>query len=238
MSHPKIVTGAGEPSPLFLRLLVYSAIICLFTWMLVLWGAAFLFGPPYTKIWQVIVAHAFSGHWGNAAAGLRLEMNFWFLLFQTMMQDLIAMLFLYPATVQGYHFLWRLPVIGPPLKNLHDAALEYKPYIAPYGVLGLMVFVFIPVMGMGPLVGTVLGYLLGLNPLVALGSITFANGVSAVMCLTATDKLNEINENFAFYLLVFVLGIAVLGTIFGFVSRSWQRKRAARREAARQQPEQ
>lgn len=231
MLHRKVVTGAGEPSPLFLRLLVYAGIICLFKGLLVLWGAAFLFGDPYTKVWQVVGAHVFSGHIGNALMGFRLGFNTWFLLYQTLMQDLIMMLFLYPATVQGYHYLWKVPVIGPPLKNMHDAALEYKPYIAPYGILGLMLFVFIPIMGMGPLVGTVLGYLLGLNPLVALGAITFANTISAIMCFTAMDKLQEINQNLAYYLLIFVLSVAVLGTVAGFVSRWWQRRQAARRAA-------
>lgn len=238
MPHRKVVTSVGEPSPLFLRILVYLGIICLFKGLLVLWGAAFLFGDPYTKVWQVIVAHVFSGHIGNALMGFRLGFNTWFLLYQTLMQDLIMMLFLYPATVAGYHYLWRVPVIGEPLKNMHDAALEYKPYIAPYGLLGLMLFVFIPIMGMGPLVGTVLGYLLGLNPLVALGAITVANIASAIMCFTAMDKLQEINENLAYYLLIFVLAIAVLGTVYGFISRRWQRKRLEKRAAAGSSAEQ
>lgn len=227
-----VVTPAGEPSPFLLRIFVMIAIILLAQFILVCVASGVILGPPYTGVWQLIVTHMFTGHIGNAARGFKMGFHLYFLLYQSLVQDLIIIFFLYPLTVQGYHYLWRLPGIGPHLKGAHDTAIYYKPYIAPYGAIGLTVLVFIPLFSTGPIVGTVLGYLLGLNPFVALGSVIVGNTISAVMCFVAMDKLNEINEHIGTYVLYFVFGILIFGTITGFVNRRWQRRKAARKAAA------
>ncbi len=227
-----VITPGGEPSPFLLRMILLAGVVVLAQFVLVLVASGIILGPPYSRVWQVLVTHMFSGHIGNAALGFKMGFHLYFLLYQSLVQDLIIILFLYPLTVQGYHYLWRLPVIGPHLKGAHDTAIYYKPYIAPYGAIGLAVLVFIPLFSTGPIVGTVLGYLLGLNPFVVLGSVIVGNTVSAVMCFVAMDKLNEINAHIGTYVLYFVIGILVLGTVVGFISRRWQQYNATRKAAA------
>ena len=117
------------------------------------------------------MAHFVGGRAGNAGEGLEQDFNPWFLFFQSCMQDFILMFLAYPWFVRGFQQFTKVPVIGPHLASAHTLALKYKKDIAPYGGVGLMVFVFIPIWSTGPLVGVIVGYLLGLGVLLTFTSV-------------------------------------------------------------------
>lgn len=92
-----------------------------------------------------------------------------------MVVETILVLLFYPLFV----LIWRQLLVIKWLKRLsdrtHRAAEAHKDFVARYGILGLFFFVWLPFWMTGPVVGCMIGYLLGLRawvniPTVLLGT--------------------------------------------------------------------
>jgi uncharacterized membrane protein len=81
----------------------------------------------------------------------------------------VAMLFMYHAT-----FIYRIWRIGPWLERVRDssrAIVSRRPWLARFSVLGVIVYVGLPFLGSGAVLGSMLGQLLGLRRLTTLAAV-------------------------------------------------------------------
>ncbi len=223
MNQPRTVQYSGEPAPLVLSLMLATGIFLLCA-NLAVWLLGWIFvGYPYGKTWQILVYAIFFGR--AAAVGLGLEFGFssWFLFFQTAAADFIIVCLVYPFFVRGYQHFTRVPYIGNTLDNMHKVALSYKPVIAPYGFVGLMLFVIFPFWSTGALVGAILGYIIGLPVGITLISINLGNVVSIGAWVWFYDKVRDWNHDVAIVLLVLILAVAIAGIVVGFKNKKKKR---------------
>ena len=135
--------------------------------------------PPYHLAWQVVLAHIGGGRAASAGLGIELGFGFVFLFFIFFMCDIITMLYIYPLFVSGFQRISHWRIIGPMLKKTHDLAHKHKARIEPYGPIGLLSFVLFPFWSTGPLVGVVVGYLIGLRTWITFTASAGANFSSA-----------------------------------------------------------
>jgi uncharacterized membrane protein len=131
---------------------------------------------------------------GGRAAGLTIGYSYglprWVVIGVNMAIETIVVLIIYPVFVLSYR---KLIAIGP-LKDLLDqaqhAAESQQRRIARYGVPMLFLFVWFPMYFTGPVVGAIIGYLIGLRPLVNLG-VVLTGTYAAVLCWgMALHRLN------------------------------------------------
>ena len=105
-------------------------------------------------------------------------------------ETIILMLF-YPLFV----FTWRHLFVSKGFKSfmerVQEAAEANQAAIRRYGIPGLFLFVFIPFWMTGPLVGCVIGFLLGLRPWVNMSVVLSGTYVANIVWAMLLKQLNE-----------------------------------------------
>ncbi len=219
MEQPKIVEVPGEPAPRTLRLIMgmgHAALIALLlTWVLLF----YFIGWPYQHTGWLALTQLISGRAGAVGLGLHHQFSAKYMFFQVAMVDVILMLYTYPLFVRGYQHLTRIPVLGDYLENLHKVALSHKARMAPYGALGLMIFVIFPFWSTGCMVGAIVGYLIGLPSWLSLSSVTIGNAIAIALWIVFYERLQNWNPTVALVLLIVILALTVGGILYARLRR-------------------
>lgn len=102
-----------------------------------------------------------------------------------MLVETIQVLIVYPLFVLSWKRLIELRALWPFVARLHGAAANHGGAVRKFGIAGLFVFVFVPFWMTGPVVGAIIGFLIGLRPwvnlIVVLVATYFAIGVWALL---------------------------------------------------------
>ena len=212
----------GVPSSADLRRIRNLGHLCLGVTIAVFIGAYLVWGKPYGDVGKLVLAHIVGGRAGNATIGLNSGFNPWFILFQSCMQDFIIMFYAFPIFASGLAAAEKWPIIGSALTQIHALAERHKARLAPYGVLGLTLFVLFPFWSTGPLVGVVVGYLLGLRVLFSFAAVITGNIIAVALWIWAFDfvnsKLHAVDENLPWVL----AGAIIVASIVGAIWHRWQ----------------
>ena len=141
-----------------------------------------------------------------------------------MLVETIQVLVVYPLFALSWRQLIRLRRLQPFVTRMHHAAESRGGAVRKFGIVGLFVFVFVPFWMTGPVVGAIIGFLIGLRPwvnvAVVLGSTYMAIGVWGLL-------LNELNawaatvNQFAPYALV--LALVLIAVVMHMLSRHHNR---------------
>ena len=127
------------------------------------------------------------------------------------------------------------PWLQTAMRDVHQSAQDQRHIVARWGIVGLMLFVWFPFMMTGPVVGSIIGYLLGLRHWVTLGTV-MAGTVSAIICWTyLMDQMTELMRRAGS--IAPVLGVTVIVvTIIAIRVRSYYKGLQSNREAAATTP--
>ena len=175
------------------------------------------------------VAHVLFGRAAGLAFGYALEFGHAVVVPVNMAIETIIVLLFYPLFVAGWRHLLAFEVLQRFMGRVREAAEANHGRIRRYGIPGLFVFVFIPFWMTGPLVGCVIGYLLGLrawiNLGVVLGGTYVAIGVWAAL-------LKDMNDRAAAYGPYAPAAIVVVLVVLALVAHLLDRHRDATRDKA------
>ncbi len=143
--------------------------------------------------------------------------------------ETIQVLVIYPLFVQSTRHLIRLRTLEPFIMRIHHAAASRGGVVRKFGVAGLFVFVFAPFWMTGPVVGAIIGFLIGLRPWVNLAVVLVSTYVAIGVWALLLNELNvwasAVNQ-YAPYALF--LAIVLIAAAMEWVGR--HRERSARSE--------
>ena len=128
------------------------------------------------------------------------------------MVETILVLIFYPLFV----FSWRHLLVVKWLKNtferIHKAAEAHKDKIQRYGIIGLFVFVWLPFWMTGPVVGCVIGFLLGLKARINIPVVIAGTSVAIFGWAFFMRRLLEHVASYSSYagVVIFVLLIVII----------------------------
>ncbi|HEX72665.1 MAG TPA: hypothetical protein ENN65_05075 [Candidatus Hydrogenedentes bacterium] len=179
---------------------------------------------PYDAAWQLVAAQFLSGRAGSAHLGMELGFNRYYLLFQIFLHDFLLMLYLFPLFVRYYDRLAHLRIIGRPLDRLHALAMSHRERIAPFGIVGLMLFVFFPFWNVGPLVGMMAAYVLGLRMRVAFAAVLVGDLGAVATWIWAYDKIQGYNKTLA---LIGLIALFIAAMAAPYCIQRWRYGRMA-----------
>jgi uncharacterized membrane protein len=189
---------------------------------------------PYSQTWKLVLANVFGGRAANCAIGLDPALNFnrGFLLFQVVIIDFIVMVIAYGLFIGNFHRLASLPLVGRPLVSAHEMAMRHKDRVAKYGAPGLLIFVVFPLWSTGPLVGAIVGFILGLPTWLTFTVVTIGNTVTTVVWIWFFHFVTSFGQELGWYMLMAVLVLAVGMTLYRNVAGWWRRRQLRKVEAA------
>jgi len=192
--------------------------VLLAAWVAVLAGYALLQPDPYAKGWRLVLELAFVGRAVNISDGIPAGFSKLYLLIQCGLQDIIMIMILYPWIVTGYEHARKRRFVLRTIDYLHQSAERHKHRIEPFGAVGLCLFVFFPFWSTGALVGSVVGYLLGMRTWLIFASVITGHLTSVVALIWFLDAMHEVAESFSegiaqflpWFVLAFLFGVALL----------------------------
>jgi len=139
--------------------------------------------------------------------------------------ETIQVLVIYPLFVLSTRQLIKLRTLQPFITRINRAAQSRGGVVRKFGIAGLFVFVFAPFWMTGPVVGAIIGFLIGLRPWVNLAVVLVATYVAIGVWALLLNELNvwaaTVNRFAPFALFVAIVLIAAAMQLLG-------RRRAAR----------
>lgn len=122
-------------------------------------------------------------------------------------------LVVYPLFVLGWQELIDTRRVAPVLERLRAAAESGHGGVRRFGILGLFVFVFMPFWMTGPVVGAIIGFLLGMRPALILSVVLSATALAIVVYARFLAQAER--------WLAAVHPYAVFGIILTFAAVAW-----------------
>ncbi|HEY9146532.1 MAG TPA: small multi-drug export protein [Thiobacillus sp.] len=104
--------------------------------------------------------------------------------------ETIQVLVIYPLFVLSTRQLIKLRTLQPFITRIHRAAESRGGMVRKFGIAGLFVFVFAPFWMTGPVVGAIIGFLIGLRPWVNLAVVLMATYVAIGVWALLLNELN------------------------------------------------
>ncbi len=214
------------PSPRNLRLIEITGWTLFAAWASTLVIIGIIQPEPYAHGWRLVLELAFLGHVLNAADGISNGFSREYLIFQCGLQDIILVLVAYPWVVRAYHGIQTRGLIGKTIDNFRTSAERHHRIVEPFGAIGLWVFVLFPFWGTGALVGSVVGYLLGLRTWVTFTAVFSGHLVGVTTAVLFFDAIEDWLRTFDRSLVAFLPWIVVtLLTLVWFASGAWRQYR-------------
>ena len=185
-----------------------------------------LFGnPPYDLTWRLVFAHLVGGRAVNVLVGVDLAFHPFFIFVQCALEDILFVLLGYPIIVAGYRHVVEWRILGPILMRVRATADRHRSKVEPFGAIGLMGFVILPFFSTGALVGSVLGYIIGMRTWLILGTVLGGNTIAIGVWVYFFDWLDQLSTVLTRNLLIGVITIIVVGAIGGQIYRMIQARR-------------
>ncbi|MHB1144669.1 MAG: small multi-drug export protein [Thiobacillus sp.] len=104
--------------------------------------------------------------------------------------ETIQVLVIYPLFVRSTRHLIKLRTLEPFITRIHQAAQSRGGVVRKFGIAGLFVFVFAPFWMTGPVVGAIIGFLIGLRPWVNLAVVLVSTYVAIGVWALLLNELN------------------------------------------------
>ena len=217
------------PSPRTLRLIELIGWTLFTAWATTLIIIGIIEPEPYARGWRLVLELAFLGHVLNIADGISSGFSREYLLLQCGLQDIILVLVGYPWVVRAYHGIQARGIVGKTIDNFRLNAERHHKIVEPFGALGLWIFVIFPFWGTGALVGSVIGYLLGLRTSVTLTAVFTGHliGVSTTVLFFDAIKvwLDAFDRTLVAYIPWAVVALLVLGWL---ANKGWKQFRGTK----------
>ncbi|MBK6630347.1 MAG: small multi-drug export protein [Betaproteobacteria bacterium] len=132
-----------------------------------------------------------------------------------MLVETLHVLVFYPLFALSWQHLFDLPALKSFVARMHEAAELRGGMVRKFGIAGLMVFVFVPFWMTGPVIGSIIGFLIGLRPWVNLTVVLLSTYVAISLWALLLNELSAwaatFNRLAPWALLVAIVLIAVAG---------------------------
>lgn len=143
-----------------------------------------------------------------------------------MLVESIQVLVVYPLFALSWRQLISLRALKPYLSRLHGAAESRSDLVQKFGIIGLFVFVFAPFWMTGPVVGAIIGFLIGLRPLTNLVVVLSATYVAIGVWGLLLNELNAWAATFnRFALFALVLALMLIAAAINLLNQRRGKRR-------------
>lgn len=170
----------------------------------------------------VFIAHTFGGRAAGVGLCLMDGLNPFFTVFYNFFLEILIVCWAYSLFVLSINNYVKFRVIKFYALRLERKARKHKRKIADYGWLGIFFFVMLPFPATGPVIGSIVGYLLRLKVWYNLSAAFLGTLLAIVIWFVFFDFLEQ-NLHIIRYIFFSILGVAALS--YFFTIKEWFTKR-------------
>ena len=221
-------SGAGPWSSTEGRILAVG--LGLTALMLITLGVGWLIQPEWTLVFAAMTGlNLLIGRAAGMSFGYANGLDHAVVIGSNVLVETIQVLVLYPLFALSWRNLVDVRRLRRVLVEMRRSAEASRPQVARFGMVGLFVFVFLPFWMTGPVVGSIIGFLLGLKPRQNLAIVLTATYAAIGVWALLFEQLNDLLAaygRYAAFASVLVLAAAALA-----VRRFGRWRQAAPRES-------
>ncbi len=160
-------------------LIIGTGFVALYTLFLLF---SWLFFPDTYKSYTAIsISHFFFGRAAGISVGFATGLSSLSVIALNFFIETSMVLVVYPLFILSWNKLLNIGKFGAWIEKSHRSAQKYRPFIEKYGVYGLFLFVWFPFWMTGPVVGSLIGYLMGFRHRTTL-SVVLGGTLIATVC--------------------------------------------------------
>jgi len=173
-------------------------------------GWSFLLAPETGRaLIAMTTTNVLFGRATGMAFGYAGGLGDWVVVLANMFLETVQVLLAYPLFVLSWNHLLEIKLLKKFMKRMHRAAEARKNVIQKYGIIGLFIFVWIPFWMTGPVVGAIIGFLIGLRPWVNLTIVLGGTYVAILGWALLIRKLHSWAEGYGSFV--------PMGLVLGFI---------------------
>jgi len=197
------------------------AVGVMLAWLLVIaLGIGWLVEPEWTLVFAAMTGlNLLIGRAAGMSFGYANGLDHLVVIGSNVLVETIQVLVIYPLFVLSWRNLVDVRRLHRFLVQMRRSAEASQAQVARYGMVGLFVFVFLPFWMTGPVVGSVIGFLIGLKARQNLSTVLAATYVAIGVWAVAFEQLNELLAAYgryaAFATVLAFAALAIAVTRFG-----------------------
>jgi len=176
-----------------------------------------LLRPRRPALAQSLVAMTFAHILGGRAAGMSSgyagDVAHWIVVGANMVIETFLVLLFYPLFVFSYNRLIVIKPLEDTMARIRAGAEAHQRAIMKFGIPWLIVFVWFPFAMTGPVVGSAIGFLVGLRPWVNIAVVLFATYMAILSWSILFRRINEYLAGIGPYIPFVFVGAIVLVAI-------------------------
>ena len=196
------------------RILLVGVVLAL---IYTLWlGTMFLLSPEDAQILVGMTAtEIMFGRATGMAFGFAAGLGHYMVIPLCMVIETVLVLIFYPLFVLSWQHLLVLPWLKKTFERIRNSAEAHKDKIQRYGLVGLFAFVWFPFWMTGPVVGCVIGFLLGLRVWLNLTVVLAGTYVAIIGWSLFLGRLHESVASYSSYATMVLIGLLVIIVFVG-----------------------
>lgn len=168
--------------------------------MLIALGAGWLVSPEWTLVFAAMTGlNLLIGRAAGMSFGYANGLDHAVVICSNVLVETIQVLVLYPLFALSWRNLVDVRRLRRFLVEMRRSAEASRPRVARFGMVGLFVFVFLPFWMTGPVVGSIIGFLLGLKPRQNLGIVLAATYTAIGVWAVLFEQLNDVLATYGRY---------------------------------------
>lgn len=131
--------------------------------------------------------------------------------------ETVIIMFFYPLFVFTIRKLLVFNTLKNIMERMHRAAEANRGTVQRYGIPGIFLFVLFPFWGTGPVVGSVIGYLLALRPWMNIGIVLGGTYLACILWAILLKELHERVAAFSPFAPMILVAIVIIIVVAGFI---------------------
>jgi len=174
----------------------------------------------FQELLSITITNVIFGRMAGLSIGVASQMDTTFLVFFNFFIESIMVLILYPLFVFSWNKLEFVtyPPLNRYLERSRHNANKYQPLIQRYGVIGLILFVLTPFAMTGPVVGSFVGFLIGLRHRVTLAVVLSSTFIAIILWVYLIKNFEEQLVAYNDILMV-VISIAIVALLLWYFAK-------------------
>ena len=169
------------------------------------------------KISAMVVANIAVGRVPSLSLGYASQLSHFWVISTNIYIEMVMVTLLYATFVFSYNNMLQIRFLDNFFKKVEEYKIQYAEFFDKYGILGLFVFVFIPFWMTGPIVGAIIGYLIGLRHITVMITVfiatIFAMSMWGLLLNELITVMNMFDSSIIWFVLVIVI-VLILGAKF------------------------
>ncbi len=163
------------------------------------------------KLTAIIVSNLFIGRVPALSLGYASGLSHSIVIPINILTEIILVTILYPLFIYSFKGVLKIKLLENFFEKVKEEKLKNQDKFEKYGKIGLFLFVFIPFWMTGPIVGSIIGYLIGLRHFTIMFIVFIATSIAITFwgffLNIIVDIISQLNSLYIWIILLIIVGV-------------------------------